>query len=125
MGTDAKELEEDKSEIEDVLTHIGVLSRTVDLKRVGKPNDKRARPLKFDVDSVWHKRMMILQSLVKMKSYSQNLFISREPKALGRETENESPNERRNLLLNNYPKEDLRMRNFRLYKKEDGQWIEA
>ena len=59
------------------------------------------------------------------KSYSQNIFISREPNALERETENESLKKRRELLLHKYPKEDLRMRNFKLYKKEDGQWIEA
>ena len=68
---------------------------------------------------------MILLSLVIRKSYSQNLFISREPNALERETENQSPKKRRELLLNNYPKEDLWLRNFGLYKNEDGQWIEA
>ena len=65
MGTDGEELETDKSAIEDVLTHFGVPARIVDVKRVGKPNDKRARPLIFDVDSVWQKRMILL-SLVKM-----------------------------------------------------------
>ena len=54
-----------------------------------------------------------------MKLYSQNLFISREPNAFERETENDSLKKRQELLLNNYSKEGLRMRNFRLYKKDD------
>ena len=85
---------------------------------------KRARPLIIDVDSVW-RTTTILLSLVKMKSFAQNLFISREPNVLGRETENESLKKRRELILNNYSKEDLRMRYFKLYKKGDGQWNEA
>ena len=88
-GADAEKLEKVKSAIEDVLTHIGVPARIVDVKRVRKPTDQLARPLIFDVDSVWHKKMILL-SLVKLILYSQNLFISREPIALERETENES-----------------------------------
>ena len=96
----------------------------MDVKRVGKANDKCGKPLIIDVDSVWHKRMILL-SLVKMKSYPQSLFISRKPEALQRETENESLRKHRELLPNNYPRKDLLMRIFRLYQKKDGQWIEA
>ena len=98
--------------------------RIVDVKMVGKPNDKRARQLIFDVDSVWHKRILLL-SLMKMKSYSQILLIPREPNSVEHKTENESLKKLREMLLNNYPKENLQMRNFKLYKKEEGQWIEA
>ena len=120
----AGKLEKDKSAIEDVLTYIGVPASIVDVEKVGKLNEKRARPLIFDVDSVWHTTTILL-SLVKLKSYAQNLFISREPNALGRETENESLKKRRELILNNYFKEDFWIRYFKLYKQEDGQLIEA
>ena len=100
-----------------------MLARIVDVKRVEKPNDKRARPLIFVVDSFWHKGMTLL-SLVKMKSFSQNLSISREPNALERETERIAEETPR-TATEELPKEDLRMRNFKLGKKEDVQWIEA
>ena len=51
-GADAEKLDKDKFAIEDYLTHIGVPARIVNVERVGKPNDKRARPLTVDVDSV-------------------------------------------------------------------------
>ena len=68
-GTDAESVEKDKSAMEDVLTHIGVSARIVDVQRVGEPNGKPVRPLIFGVDSVWPKRTILLL-LVKMKSYS-------------------------------------------------------
>ena len=56
-------------------------ARIVDVENVGKPKDKRARPLIFDVVRIWHKKMILL-SLLQLKSYSQNHLTSREPNAL-------------------------------------------
>ena len=112
--------EHDYSEFQKIRSHREVNAEIGDIVRLGQYEEKKTRTILLKVPNVWQRRM-ILSSAIKLKEYSQSVFISQQLSKEETVLESEALMKRRDLINRGTTSKDLRFKDCSLYICKNNQ----
>ena len=105
--------EHDVKEVKSILEFLKIDCPIDDLRRLGNYDGKKDRTLIIKTTSEHHRRLILL-SLYKLKTYSKQVYMSKELSPEDQKIENDALKLRRKMIENDYDKKRLRIRNLKL-----------
>ena len=109
--------EHDMNEVHKILQHMNTDCLIDDIRRVGKFEAGKIRPIITKVSNSFQRRIILL-SLAKLKTYEKRVFINREYTKEEASLENKLLKARRDMIdKEKINPKDIRLRNFELQRK--------
>ena len=115
-----KRQENDILQVKEILEHMQIVPEIVDLFRMGQRQEGKDRIILVKVP-IWQKRL-ILSSACRLKTYDKPVFVSPELSVDEAKLENQALQKRRELINENIDKQNLRIRDGKLYQKIENRW---
>ena len=100
-------------EVKSILEFLKIDCPIDDVRRLGNYDGKKDRTLIIKTTSEHHRRLILL-SLYNLKTYSKQVYMSKELSPEDQKIENDALKLRRKMIENEYDKKRLRIRNLKL-----------